>query len=66
MTVTSQTVQEAKAALVAAHFGKALKLEIRRKLAWALADDASLDDLVKRAAQIDREMFAQSQRARMI
>ena len=26
-----------------------------RKLAWALADDASLDDLVKRAAQIDRE-----------
>lgn len=46
---------DAREALISAHFRKALKPEIRSKLAWALPDDASLDDLVKRAAQIERE-----------
>ena len=41
--------------LVVAHFRKTLKPEIRSKLAWASSDDASLDEFVKRADQIERE-----------
>lgn len=47
--------KEARAALVEAHFRKALRLEIRQKLIWCLPDEASLDDLVKKASQIERE-----------
>ena len=48
-------VKEACAALVEAHFRKALRLETHQKLIWSLPDEASLDDLVKKASQLERE-----------
>lgn len=45
----------AQNALVVAHFRKALRPEIRQKLTWTLSDGSSLEDVVLRAAQMERE-----------
>ena len=45
----------AKNAMVVAHFRKALRQDIRQKLTWTLSDSSSLEDVVLRAAQVERE-----------
>lgn len=45
----------AQKALVVAHFRKALRHEIRQKLAWTLPDGSALEDIVSRAAQIEQD-----------
>ena len=47
----------AKNAVVVAHFRKALRQDIRQKLTWTLynMDSSSMEDVVLRAAQVERE-----------
>ena len=49
------TESVAKNAMVVAHFRKALRQDIRQKLTWTLSDSSSLEDVVLRAAQVERE-----------
>ena len=49
------TESVAKNAMVVAHVRKALRQDIRQKLTWTLSDSSSLEDVVLRAAQVERE-----------
>jgi hypothetical protein len=48
----------ARQALAIAHFRSALSSNISTKLAWVTGEETGLDDLVKRAAQIERDCAA--------